>query len=221
MATNEIVKFLRQKDLVLRKELGGGACGKTVLLHDPDIDELFVCKKFAPQFEPEDLDLFSGFLNEIKLLVLSNHPNVVRVFNHYVYRQQRAAFILMEYVNGSEIDEFLDSHPERASEVFEQTIDGFAYLEKLGVLHRDIRPGNILVTNDGLCKIIDFGFGKRINSTGDFDKSISLNWWCEPPNEFEHNQYDFTTEVYFVGKLFEKCILELNINEFGYKNLLA
>jgi len=73
-------------------------------------------------------------------------------------------------------------------------------------LHRDIRPANILVDNSGTVKIIDLGFGKQIRATKDFDKSLSLNWWCAVPKEFGLGLYDFSTEVYFVGKLFEDLI---------------
>ena len=64
------------------------------------------------------------------------------------------------------------------------------------------------------------GFGKRIEHSGDFDKSISLNLWCEPPEEFKDALYDFRTEVYFIGKLFEKIIHEKSINHFEYKSIL-
>lgn len=54
----------------------------------------------------------------------------------------------------------------------------------------------------------------------DFDKSISLNWWCEPPAEFKSLLYTHETEVYFIGKLFEKITLENPINSFNHSALL-
>jgi serine/threonine-protein kinase len=78
-----------------------------------------------------------------------------------------------------------------------------------------------MVRNDGLLKIIDLGFGKRIERSDDFDRSISLNWWCEPPAEFQSSRYDFKTEVYFVGKLFERLIQENEIRHFKYMDTLA
>lgn len=77
------------------------------------------------------------------------------------------------------------------------------------------------ISCDGVSKIIDFGFGKRASVGSDFDKSISLNWWCEVPNEFENERYDYATEVYFVGKLFEKIIVESEIDHFSFSPLLA
>lgn len=219
--TDRIVEFVRKKDLIFVKKLGQGACGKTVILYDDVIDENFVCKKYAPLHEPLRQELFDNFVREIKLLHVLNHPNVVRVFNYYLYPDRLAGYILMELVNGSDVEEYLTLNPEKASQIFLQTVDGFNHLEKHGILHRDIRPQNILVSNDGVTKIIDFGFGKRIATKQDFGKSITLNWWCEPPLEFSNQTYDYTTEVYFVGKLFEKIFLETGIEQFAYKGLLA
>ncbi|MGA1980605.1 MAG: serine/threonine-protein kinase [Sedimentisphaerales bacterium] len=218
--SDEIIEFLRKKDFRFIKELGSGACGKTVLLYDDIINEQFVCKKYAPYYEQDKELLFKNFIQEIKLLHLIYHRNIVRVFNYYIYPEHLTGYILMEYIKGYDIEEYLGQHPENINEVFLQTIQGFSYLESNNILHRDIRPQNLMVTEDGVVKIIDFGFGKQIFGTKDFDKSISLNWWCEPPSEFAIEVYDFTTEVYFVGKLFEKVLREKDIEQFKYASVL-
>jgi eukaryotic-like serine/threonine-protein kinase len=219
--SEKIVEFLRKKDFVLKRELGSGACGRTVLLYDDVIDEQFVCKKFAPIHESFKAELFGNFVREIKLLHLLNHQNVVRVFNYYLYPELLTGYILMEYVCGSDIEDFLSKRPEDINEVFVQVIDGFAHLEKNKILHRDIRPQNVMVSEDGAVKIIDFGFGKQTFNSDDYGKSITLNWWCDPPPEFKDAKYDFRTEVYFVGKLFEKIIIDSNIEHFKHMNLLG
>ena len=221
MKEGTVIQFLRKRDYIFVKELGAGACGKTVLLHDDLITQDFVCKKFAPCVEDGRQELFSSFVREIKLLHQVFHENVVRVFNYYLYPDQFMGYILMEYVEGDDIEDYLSKNPEMINEVFIQTVAGFRYLEAQNILHRDIRPQNIMVCMDGTVKIIDFGFGKRALKTKDFDKSISLNWWCEPPGEFSVGLYDFRSEVYFVGKLFEKIIQYNEIDQFKYKSLLS
>lgn len=218
--SQNLIEFIRKKDFVFKKELGQGACGKTVLLYDDVIDEHFVCKKYSPYVDEFKNDLFQKFIQEIKLLHLVGHSNVVRIFNYYLYPDQCAGYILMEYVEGTDILTYLKNYPEKTNEIFLQVVKGFQYLEDRKILHRDIRPANIMVTNGGVVKIIDFGFGKHINESNDFDKSITLNWWCEPPNDFSSDLYNFSTEVYFVGKLFEKIILESKVEHFAYKAIL-
>ena len=216
-----LVEFLRVRDYIMVDELGQGACGKTVLLHDDIINKDFVCKKYCPISETNREELFTNFKREIELLYEIYHHNVVRVFNHFLYPDQFAGYILMEYIDGFEIDNYLKDAPEKTNEVFLQTIDGFRYLETINILHRDIRPQNIMVRKDGIVKIIDLGFGKQIQNFSDFDKSIDLNWWCELPNEFDDEIYNFKTEVYFVGKLFKKIISENGIEHFEYTNTLS
>ena len=80
----KIIEFIRIRDYKLLKELGQGACGKTVLLHDDFIDENFVCKKYCPFSEDHRQELFTNFIREIKLLHQVYHENVVRVFNYYL-----------------------------------------------------------------------------------------------------------------------------------------
>lgn len=214
------IEFPRAKDYILEKELGRGACGVTVVIYDPAIDERFVCKKYAPFHDGFKEQLFSNFVREIKLLYLLNHPNIVRVFNYYLYPEKHVGYIIMEYVVGTDIDDYLVQHPEAVNEIFRQTVDGFFHLEERRILHRDIRPLNLMVGSTGTVKIIDFGFGKQTTGEEDFDKSISLNWWCEPPMEFEDGIYDFSTEVYFVGRLFERIITDRNIQHFKHNGIL-
>lgn len=222
------IEFNRPTKYKFIEELGAGACGKTVRLRDTDMDLEFVAKKYRPFFEEaEDVDLYddllSRFRDEARILFRLNHPNVVRVYNFYDYREIKTAYIIMEYVAGAELHSFLAENPFSADRVFEGIVDGFAHLQSEDVLHRDIRPANILVARGGVPKIIDFGFGKvgLGMELAERPKSISLNWWCETPPEFVDNIYDFQTEVYFVGKLFEQILSEGALSEFKYKTLVG
>ena len=218
--SDRFVEFIRQRDYKMVKELGQGACGKTVLLHDDEIDEYFVCKKYVPYEEDRRKELYANFVREIKLLHQLFHRNVVRIYNYYLYPDKFTGYILMEYIEGLQLDKYLSKAPERVNELFSQAIEAFAYLESVGVLHRDIRPPNVLVRDDGTLKVIDLGFGKKIVGSDDFDKSISLNLWCGAPQEFGSNRYDYGTEVYFVGKLFEQILYDNAIDQFDHYDLL-
>lgn len=214
------VEFLRQKDYKFIKELGQGGTGKAVLLLDEYINEQFVCKKYSPFNESDKTEYFNNFVDEIKLLHLMYHKNVVRVFNYYLYPESTTGYILMEFIDGEKITDFIKQNPEKLNDIFVQTLEAFKHLEEIKVLHRDLRPENILITKNGTVKVIDFGFGKRIDFDSDFDKSLSLNWRYSPPSEFRDKIYDFKTEVYFVGKMFEEIIQENNLQNFTYATAL-
>ncbi len=221
LSPESVVTFLRKRDYQFVKVLGQGACGQTVLLKDDLVGAEFVCKKYVPFDEAHRQSLYLNFVREIKLLHEVLHPNVVRVFNYYLYPELHAGYILMEHVSGTDIEDYLKRRPEAAVDLFLQAVEGFAYLESRAILHRDIRPLNLLVREDGVLKIIDLGFGKFVSSDSDFEKSISLNWWCELPNDFAANVYDHATEVYFVGKLFQKLLSDNGIEEFKFSPVLS
>lgn len=217
---DKVIEFVRSKDYKYIREIGQGGTGRTVLLKDEIIDECFVCKKYSPyQKEHKEL-LFGYFKDKIKILHLLNHPNIVRIYNYYLYPDKHTGYILMEYIEGDNIDNFLKLNPEKLNDIFTQTIEGFTNLERKKILHRDIRPNNILISKDGFVKIIDFGFGKKIEFEEKQNKSISLNWVYTPPADFQHGIYDFQTEIYFIGKLFEDIIKSNNLQNFSYLPLL-
>lgn len=217
---DKIIKFIRTKDFKFIDDIGQGGTGKTVLLEDEIINERFVCKKYSPYNIKNKKKYFNNFKDEIKLLHLVYHKNIVRVFNYYLYPDKYTGYILMEFIKGKNISNFLKENPDKLNDVFRQTIEGFVHLERSKILHRDIRPDNILISNNGVVKIIDFGFSKKIEFDSDFNKSVSLNWLYTPPDEFKNKVYDFKTELYFIGKLFEEIILENDFQSFQYRDLL-
>lgn len=220
MKKSQIIKFIRSKDFKYVKEIGQGGTGRTVLLYDEIIDENFVCKKYSPYNEEYKDEFFDNFVDEIKILHKIFHKNIVRIFNYYLYPEQKTGYILMDYIIGTNIEDYISQFPEKINEVFHQIIQGFKYLEKRGILHRDIRPDNILVSEEGISKIIDFGFGKNLKLEDDFKKSITLNWYYPIPNEFKDGLYDYKSEIYFIGRLFEKMINDNDLSEFKYHELL-
>ncbi|BFU76992.1 hypothetical protein ALC152_02070 [Arcobacter sp. 15-2] len=218
--SKKIIEFIKQRDFELIKELGNGAFGKTYLLQDNDIGHEFVCKKYSPLKGIEKEEYFKNFINEIKLLHLLYHKNIVRVFNYYLYPDNYVGYIMMEHIEGSDILSYLKKYPEDINSIFEQTINGFIYLEKNKILHRDIRNLNIMVDNNSNVKIIDFGFGKEIKFEEDNNKSISINWiGNQIPSEFKEHKYDHKTEIFFIGKLFEDILHHIDAS-FKYKSIL-
>jgi len=224
MINKEIIKFIKQKEYKVIKELGQGGLGKTVLILDQELGEQFVCKKYSPYDDALKEEYYDYFKNEIKVMFQVNHSNIIRIFNYYLYPEQKTGYILMEYIDGKNIYDYLIQNPSSIDSVFEQIVEAFIYLENHKILHRDIRIENILIDINGIVKIIDFGFGKKINTENDKKKSISLNWWCDVPAEFSQGKYDHQTDMYFIGKLFE-AILASGTEEwvqfdFSYKTIL-
>ncbi|GAA0610176.1 protein kinase family protein [Thalassospira tepidiphila] len=223
----ELIEFNRPQKYKFVKSLGNGACGETILMRDEEMGIDLVAKKYKPIIEKRknpDLfrELLDRFRREAKILFQINHLNIVRVYSYFDYNESDTSYITMEYIQGDNIIKHIKSNPTRIGAIFEKTINGFSYLEEKKILHRDIRPDNILIDINGEPKIIDFGFGKESSGLEtNIDKSISLNWWCEKPLEFNKGQYDTRTEIYFVGQLFAKAANDAHISEYDYAKIIA
>lgn len=228
----DIVRFFRQKDyLVENPDLGGGSFGNTVLLKDPVLDMLLVAKKFSPSDEQLRSEGFTRFKEEIKILFRLNHPNIVRVYNFYLFEEKKTGYILMEYVDGKDIDdyfEFGDPSQEDCEAAFLQMIDAFAYISKNQIVHRDIAGRNIRITPQGQIKVIDFGLGKIRDGKAIQEKSkesianiIARTDTIIPPEEAKSCIYDEQTEVFYVGDLFQRLLFNTEyVKSFKYAPIL-
>lgn len=228
----DIIPFIRSKEYKFVQNLGTGSFSKTVLLKDEIIGELYACKKYDPseqiKDDKESKEYFDKFIDEVKILNKIVHPNIVRIYNNYIYPKEKVGFIIMEYVeNAKEINEYIKNNNDKINNVFEQIIDGFGYLEKMKLCHRDIRNNNILIDSNGVVKIIDFGFGKNYI----LDETVSPltlyknNWIANPPSEMNTRDdnkpiYNNKTEIYFVGQLIKTIIEENGIKNFSYNSVL-
>ena len=234
MKTNgEIVPFLKQKDYIMvNNNLGCGSFGKTVLLQDPFIEELFVAKKYEPEYDEIKERFFKNFLDEIKILYKLNHRNVVRIFNYYAYENIYTGYILMEYIDGVNIREFILNYiwpfePVSLDDVFSQLVDGFSYIEEHGIIHRDIREGNILIDKTGAVKIIDFGIGKIFKKEETEIDSLVSNinraGLDTLPQEYYDGVYTTKTDMFYLAELLNRLLKEveeLDNLDFSYQDIL-
>ena len=144
--------------------LGEGAMGVVYLAEDPEIERRVAIKTLRALSEasPDAVaELEARFLKEAKLAGRLQHPNVVTVYE--VGRDGGTAFIAMEYVDGESLTRIAPSLETAARvEVLRQVAQALQHAHARGVLHRDIKPGNILVTRDRRVKVADFGIGKLL-----------------------------------------------------------
>lgn len=219
-----VVQFVKQKDyIMLNNDLGGGSFGKTVLLQDPFIGELFVAKKYEPEHEEIKGRFFKNFLDEIKILYKLNHKNIVRIYNYYAYEDIYAGYILMEYIDGTNIEKYIKEYfpgmdPVSLDDLFIQLIDGFCFIEEHAIVHRDIREGNILIDKSGTAKIIDFGIGKIFEkATTDSDSLVSdINraGLDTLPQEYYDGVYTSQTDMFYLAKLFKRLLKGADDQDF-------
>ncbi|WP_374054875.1 protein kinase family protein [Rossellomorea sp. FM04394] len=215
-----VVEFDKKKQFVHVKDLGQGGTGDTHLFKDETTDMFFAFKKYAPKDPNHKDEHYKRFVDEIKILFTLSHPNIVRVYNYYLYPESKLGYLQMEFIDGVSIDEF-DPFWRDWSEIFTETILAFEYLESNNILHRDIRPANIMIDKYENVKVIDFGFGKKLLGQDKDGRSVFLNWpVTQLPNETaDEGIYNHQSEIYFLGKLFSNIIGD-NIPNFKFKHII-
>ena len=234
----DLVQFIKSRDYnMVNNALGSGSFAKTVLLQDPFIDELLVAKKYEPDTDNTEIKkrFYKNFLDEIKILYKLNHKNIVRIYSYYPYEEKFTGYILMEYIDGQNIGEFISKYLpplEKISidNIFLQLIDGFCYIENHGIIHRDIRENNILIDKSGVVKIIDFGIGKVIKKGEVLHDSLASEINREGsdtlPQEYYEGVYTSKTDIFYLGELLNR-LLKTKLSEyatfdtsFSYFNIL-
>ena len=173
----KIIEFNNMKKVFeYVRKLGFGGTGDTHLLKDNTTNMEFAFKKYVPKDEERKNELYDRFVDEIKILFKISHPNIVRIYNYYLYPEIKLGYLQMEYIDGTSIDKYTPVLDYEWNNIFLQVINAFRYLEEKEILHRDIRPQNILIDKMGNAKIIDFGFGKIIDKDEKDSNSVMLNW---------------------------------------------
>ena len=139
------------------KEVGKGSMGVVYQARDPNL-ELVVALKVLRQDRLANEPFVRRFLSEAKVLGRLDHPNIVRVFN--VDRDGDTVYIVMEFIEGESFASLMKERRFRPDEIAEfgaTVAEVLDYAHQKGVVHRDVKPSNILFRSDGRLKITDFG----------------------------------------------------------------
>jgi len=147
-------------------ELGRGAMGVVYKARDPQIDRLVAVKTVSLQGQdPEaEKEFRLRFINEAQAAGRLHHPGIVSVFDVGEDAETGDPYLVLEYVAGEALNRILAREKklplERALQLTAEIAAALDYAHQQGVTHRDIKPGNILVTRDGHPKVADFGIAK-------------------------------------------------------------
>jgi eukaryotic-like serine/threonine-protein kinase len=139
------------------EQIGAGGMGVVYRAHDERLDRDVALKVLPPRTELES-GARKRFHKEALLLSQLNHPNIATV--HDFDTQDGTDFLVEEFIDGLSLDAMLASGPLPEREIIHlglQLVEGLAVAHEHGVIHRDLKPGNVRVTSDARLKILDFG----------------------------------------------------------------
>jgi eukaryotic-like serine/threonine-protein kinase len=147
-------------------ELGRGAMGVVYKARDPQIDRFVAVKTISLWGQDPDAEkeFRMRFMNEAQAAGRLHHAGIVSIFDLGESPENRDPYIVLEFVAGEALSRILSREKklpvQKALKLAEEVADALEYAHAQGVIHRDIKPGNILVTADGHPKIADFGIAK-------------------------------------------------------------
>ncbi|WP_336251130.1 protein kinase domain-containing protein, partial [Stomatohabitans albus] len=185
---------------VLRGLLGKGGMADVELAYDEVLDRQVAIKLLHDQFI-RDENFVERFRREAQSAAALNHPNVVAVYD--TGTDNGRPYIVMEYVAGRTLREILKTdaiNPSRAAEMAAEAAEALGFAHERGIVHRDIKPGNIMIADDGRVKVCDFGIARAANAENVTQTAAVFGTAAYvAPEQAQGQKVDGRTDLYALG----------------------
>ncbi|MDR0390302.1 MAG: serine/threonine protein kinase [Planctomycetaceae bacterium] len=194
---------------MVKNYIGGGGMGRVYLATDTLLDRN-VAVKVLPQQRANDQSTVARFMNEAKSAARLNHEHIAQIY--FAGAQDGVPFIVFEYVEGVNIRKLINESGvlqlPQALNYMLQITHALAHAAENGVIHRDVKPSNILITREGKAKLIDMGLARLLNPSdgmGDLTASgVTLGTfdYISPEQARDPRNADIRSDIYSLGCTF-------------------
>jgi len=183
------------------EELGKGGMGSVYKAYDTEVEEKVALKLLNPEIASDE-ETIKRFRNELKLARTISHKNVCRMYD--LGQQEGAYYITMEYVAGENLKSFIRRSGQltvdKAIGVAAEICDGLAEAHRLGVVHRDLKPQNIMIDLEGNARIMDFGIARSLTAAGVTGPGVIIGTpEYMSPEQVQGEAADQRSDIYAVG----------------------
>jgi len=183
------------------EELGKGGMGKVYRVYDQKINEVVALKLIKPEigFNEKAVERFK---NELKFARRISHRNVCRLYDLGEYGL--AHYITMEYVEGEDLKKFIRRSDQittgKAVTIAKQVCEGLVEAHRLGVIHRDLKPQNVMIDHEGNARIMDFGLARFVETEGVTGSGVMLGTpEYMSPEQVDLKEIDARSDIYSLG----------------------
>jgi beta-lactam-binding protein with PASTA domain/predicted Ser/Thr protein kinase len=191
----------------VHRKLARGGMSDVYLARDRVLDRPIALKVLFPEYA-KDATFVARFRREAQAAARLNHPNIVSVFDWG--EETGTYFIAMEYVEGRTLSEIVRAdgplHPRRAAEVAADVAAALGFAHRNGVIHRDVKPGNVMVETTGMVKVADFGIAQAFGGPEQTQLtragSVMGTATYFSPEQAQGRQVDPRSDLYSLG-----CVL--------------
>ncbi|XP_040200470.1 serine/threonine-protein kinase 10 [Rana temporaria] len=184
-------------------ELGDGAFGKVYKAKNRETGVLAAAKVIDTKNEEE----LEDYMVEIDILATCNHPNIVHLLGAFYYENQ--LWIMIEFCQGGAVDAIMLELDRGLTEpqiqaICKQMLEALSYLHSMKIIHRDLKAGNVLLTQDGDIKLADFGVSaKNVKTLQRRDSFIGTPYWMAPEvvmcETMKDAPYDYKADIWSLG----------------------
>ncbi len=193
--------FARRFEII--EEIGKGGMGTVYKAYDSKIREVVAIKLLKPEIA-SDLEIIERFRNEIKLARQVSHRHVCRMYD--IGEEWLSIYISMEYVPGEDLKSFIrrSGHLNEAKAIglARQILEGLVEAHRLGVVHRDLKPQNIMIDREGNAKIMDFGIARSLHTKGVTGTGVIIGTpEYMAPEQAEGHDIDHRVDIYALGAI--------------------
>jgi serine/threonine protein kinase len=208
----------------LAEPIAAGGVGQVWRASDLLLDREVAVKLLRPEYADHP-DTLERFRDEAKHAGSLTHPCVARVYDYGNAGPAIPPYLVMEYVNGPSLADMLavdPVHPVLALDVAAQAAAGLAAAHRIGLVHRDVKPGNILVGADGLVKITDFGIAHAAGSAPITGPGLVMGTTqYMAPERIAGGQATPASDLYALGILIYECLTGLPPYDGGTAEVMA
>lgn len=191
----------------LEKELGRGGMGVVYLARDTQLDRP-VALKFLGALVDKSPEFRQRFEREAKAAARVNHPNIVSIYD--IGTRVGEAYIAMEYVEGPNLHQYLQHKgqlaPREAINIMTQACSALSAVHEAGIIHRDIKPDNIVLTRGGLVKMMDFGLAKTEGARLTGTNVVMGTPAYMAPEQVNSEEATPATDVYAMGLVLHELL---------------
>jgi serine/threonine-protein kinase len=194
----------------IKEILGVGGMGTVFRAQDAELDEIVAIKTLKPEILSQDPSALERFKGEIRLARRISHRNVVRT--HDLGEVDGVYFISMEYVEGKSLKELIRARGRLAAQttltVAKQLLRALEVAHEQGVIHRDIKPQNVVVTPDGVLKVMDFGIARLAKRKDGVTQAGMIVGTPEymAPEQLMGDEVDARVDLYATGVVLYECL---------------